>query len=215
MTAREKSIYDTFNPYIFAHIPKRTKVLDVGCGVGILGKMLRRDKDPVFIAAVEKETQAGEFAKDSYDKIAILDLEEDKVKLPFEEAFFDVIVCGDVLEHLKDPLVALVKLSRYLSKDGFFLISVPNFAFLSVRLALLFGNLNYAEAGILDRNHLHFFTKKSIIGLLREAKLEPYWVRGYNLVKPRFYFLKALGFLSPGLFSIQFLIKARKENNDG
>ena len=47
-------------------------------------------------------------------------------------------------------------------------VSLPNVANISVRLALLFGRFNYTERGILDRTHLHFYTRKTARALLEE-----------------------------------------------
>ena len=84
---------------------------------------------------------------------------------------FDVIVYGDVLEHLTDPLRALVALNRSLAPDGRVIASVPNVAHLWVRLSLLTGRFDYGERGILDRTHLRFFTRRTFLALLRDAGL--------------------------------------------
>lgn len=202
--------YEIFNPYIFNIIPEGTKVLDVGCATGLLGKKLRQEKNPEFLAGIEKDLKMAGAARRIYDKVIVIDLEEIK-SLPFERKYFDVIVCGDVLEHLGDPLHVLKNLSQYLSERGFFLISVPNVAFASIRLSLLFGKFDYnPKGGILDESHLRFFTRKSLIDLLEKAGLRIIFVRGYNLVRYRFFFLKILGLLFPTLFSIQFLAKAKR-----
>lgn len=206
----QKYKYDTFNPYIFDGIPKGKRVLDIGCGTGLLGKKLREEKGSIFLGGIEKDPGMAELAKQSYDRVITLDLDRDG-ELPFERGFFDVIVCADVIEHLSNPLRVLKNLSPYLSKEGFFLFSVPNVAFASVRLSLLMGRFDYnPDGGIMDETHLRFFTRESFIRLLKQAHLEPFIIQGYCLVRPIFFFLKMLSFILPTLFSIQFLVKARK-----
>ena len=78
---------------------------------------------------------------------------------------------GDVLEHLSDPLAALVALNRALAADGLVIASVPNVAHLWVRLQLLAGRFEYADRGILDRTHLRFFTRRTFVALLAQAGL--------------------------------------------
>lgn len=203
--------YNTFNPYVFACIPKGVKVLDVGCGTGLLGKKLRQEKGPGFLAGIESDFKMAKEAEKFYDEIIIINLEE-KRNLPFKRECFDVIICADVLEHLRYPLQVLKNLLPYLSKEGFFLISVPNVAFASIRFCLFFGKFNYSsEGGILDETHLRFFTRQSLVKLLEKAGFEIVFIRGYNLVRPTFFFLKLLGFLFPTLFSIQFLTKVKKK----
>ena len=92
-------------------------------------------------------------------------------EIPSLEGVFDVIVYGDVLEHLADPLRVLVALNRHLAPGGHALVSIPNVAHLWIRLSLLFGRFDYLDRGILDSTHLRFFTDRSMRELLEEADL--------------------------------------------
>ncbi len=94
---------------------------------------------------------------------------------------FDVIVAADVLEHLRDPLRALVRLRDFLKPDGYFVISIPNVAHGSVRLALLAGHFDYSEIGLLDSTHLRFFTRETFERLLDEAELGIAELRRHDL----------------------------------
>jgi DNA repair exonuclease SbcCD ATPase subunit len=76
-----------------------------------------------------------------------------------------------VLEHLRDPLAALRRLRRFLKSEGYFVVSLPNVAHASVRLALLQGHFQYRELGLMDRTHLRFFTHDTITQLFDEAEL--------------------------------------------
>jgi 2-polyprenyl-3-methyl-5-hydroxy-6-metoxy-1,4-benzoquinol methylase len=92
-------------------------------------------------------------------------------EIPVGEGPFDVIVYGDVLEHLVDPLRILVELDRSLAPGGFVILSVPNIAHLWIRLLLLFGRFDYLDRGILDHSHLRFFTERSLRAMLADAGL--------------------------------------------
>ncbi len=46
-------------------------------------------------------------------------------RLPFRDSIFDFILCTEVLEHLKDGVVAIREIRRVLQEDGEILISVP------------------------------------------------------------------------------------------
>lgn len=111
-------------------IPKSAKILDAGCGEGVL---------------VEKYRKMG------YD-IRGLDLnyssecviKGDLLKTPFEEGEFDVILCLDVIEHLnfEDQGPALHEIHRILKKGGVVLLAIPNLAHFASRLSFLCtGNL--------------------------------------------------------------------------
>jgi SAM-dependent methyltransferase len=79
---------------------------------------------------------------------------------------FDVLLCLDILEHLVDPWTALSAWSVYLKKDGLLIISVPNFREFKVIWKVFFmGDFSYAAAGILDKAHLRFFTRKTVTHL--------------------------------------------------
>jgi 2-polyprenyl-3-methyl-5-hydroxy-6-metoxy-1,4-benzoquinol methylase len=82
---------------------------------------------------------------------------------------FDVVVCADVLEHLEEPAAVLARVRSWISPGGALFVSLPNVANVAVRLALLAGRFEYAEAGILDRTHLRFFTRRSARRLVEEA----------------------------------------------
>src|SRR5262249_39702773 len=74
---------------------------------------------------------------------------------------FDKILLMDVLEHLPHPERVLEACRELLTPQGTVLVSVPNVANITVRLALLFGRFNYTERGILDRTHLRFYTRRT------------------------------------------------------
>ena len=156
-----------------------------------------------------------ERARPHYDQVLVGDIETDALT-GLQGSRFDVIVCADVLGHLKRPTRTLGQLKEFLSDKGVFLISVANVAFISMRLSLLMGQFNYQKpGGILDDDHLRHFTLRGLKDTLSEAGLETVSVRGYNLVRRRYFFLKALGWLFPALFCIQFLAVARRRLNGG
>lgn len=82
---------------------------------------------------------------------------------------FDAVLAGDTLEHLFEPERMIAMVHEALPPGGVFLVSVPNVAHLSVRLALLAGRFSYAERGILDRTHRMFFTRRTLRDVLRRA----------------------------------------------
>ena len=82
---------------------------------------------------------------------------------------YDLILFGDTLEHLPDPVTVLTDLRRSLKPDGTLIISMPNIANWSIRLSLLFGRFEYADRGILDRTHLRFYTPNTVTDMLEPA----------------------------------------------
>jgi len=84
-------------------------------------------------------------------------------------ARFDVVLCGDVLEHLRDPWSALRALAAF---GGRVVLRVPNVAHWTGRRALARGHFPYAEHGLFDRTHLRFFTRASVRELAERAGLQ-------------------------------------------
>jgi SAM-dependent methyltransferase len=81
----------------------------------------------------------------------------------------DIIICADVLEHLRDPWTVLAWLRTLPAPGGRAVISVPNIAHWTARRALLRGRFDYTDFGLLDRTHLRFFTRATAAELARRA----------------------------------------------
>jgi 2-polyprenyl-3-methyl-5-hydroxy-6-metoxy-1,4-benzoquinol methylase len=146
---------------------KGKRLLDVGSAQGVLA---RRFRERGFeVTCIEGDPKLAELGRALCDEMIVADLDNEPPKLKGQ---FDVIVYGDILEHLKMPGALQMSLNKYLKPDGFVVISVPNIAHLFVRLNLLFGRFEYMERGILDRTHLRFLTRKTFRRLLEEMGLE-------------------------------------------
>jgi SAM-dependent methyltransferase len=143
------------------------RLLDVGAAQGDLAQLFtQRGYD---VTAIEGDPMLAEAARGKCHEIIVVDLEKPLPDLPGP---FDVVVFGDVLEHLKNPLNVLVAVSKLAKPDGNMIVSVPNVAHVWLRLQLFLGRFEYAERGILDATHLRFFTLASFKQLLSGAGLE-------------------------------------------
>ncbi|MBL7129556.1 MAG: glycosyltransferase [Ignavibacteria bacterium] len=89
-----------------------------------------------------------------------------------ENKKYDVVLLMDMLEHLQNYQYILNDSKKILKDGGRVIVSIPNIANLYVRLNLLIGRFPYADRGLLDRNHLHFFTYGSAKKLLSNNRLE-------------------------------------------
>lgn len=78
------------------------RVLDIGCGAGGNASILRM-MGVEYIAGVEINPDIAELAKKVMDCVIVASI-EDTGKLSFKTESFDLIICGDVLEHLVNPL---------------------------------------------------------------------------------------------------------------
>ena len=150
---------------LIALLPQGTrKVLDVGCGLGMMGVELK--KQGIEIVGIEKNIDAAQEAEKNLSKIIIGDIEN--IILPFEKGYFDCLIFGDILEHTIDPWKVLKKCKEYLKKGGYCIASIPNVSHYSIIQNLLKNKWEYEDSGLMDRSHLRYFTLTSIRRLFYE-----------------------------------------------
>jgi GT2 family glycosyltransferase/tetratricopeptide (TPR) repeat protein/2-polyprenyl-3-methyl-5-hydroxy-6-metoxy-1,4-benzoquinol methylase len=166
-TAYDPSYFEFDRPELLERVPRSARsVLEVGCGAGRLGATLKA-RQGCRITGLEFDAAAAAAARARLDEVHEGDCET--MALPFGEGTFDAAICGDVLEHLRDPLALLRKLRGWLRPDGRVVASIPNVRHHTVVSALLAGHWTYEPAGLLDRTHLRFFTRREIEKLLFRA----------------------------------------------
>jgi len=152
-------------------------VLEIGCGEGGAGAVLKSEGRARFVAGVELFKDAARKASLVLDQVIVGNIEQ--IDLPFNDGQFDVIILGDVLEHLVDPWEQVRRLSIYLADGGSFVASLPNVRNWRVVFPLLIsGKWEYQHIGIMDRTHLRFFTRQGMIDLFEKngftvTKIEP------------------------------------------
>jgi len=145
------------------------RVLDVGCATGFLGKALAAQG--CTVSGIEFDPLAAAEARAHLDEVVEADLNVAPIADLFPGKEFDAIVFGDILEHLIDPDAVLRSAIPLLASGGAIVISVPNVTHGSLRLSLLQGRWDYRETGLLDRTHLRFFTRESVLQMVADAGL--------------------------------------------
>jgi len=210
--------YQNFNKSPFSvhtqilnSVKRKSKVLDVGCAEGYLSKIIASNECEVV--GIELNKDAGQKAVKYCKEVIIGNVESIELNNKYYE-YFDFVILADVLEHLKDPLKILIKFKKYLKDNGCIIISVPNIANWRVRFKLMTGKFDYENQGILDEEHLRFFTEKTFKKLIIDAGLEIYkfnlTVGDLNILAG---FFHSFGLMWPNLMSYQFLIIAKKKLN--
>ena len=143
------------------------KVLEIGPGSGHLTEALA--KRNCAVTCVEVDADLTSISRSFCQRMIVTDVETLIPEDVFPGERFDVILAGDVLEHLKNPARVLRKLRACLQPAGYLVGSLPNVAHGSIRLALLNGDFNYTDEGLIDRTHLQFFTRETMVALMDEA----------------------------------------------
>lgn len=146
--------------------------LDIGCAAGMLGAGLLREGLVGACDGVELNFAAARQAETRLRQVWTGSLEFVAEEIPWTH--YDLVVLADVLEHLVDPWAALRLLHARTAPGCRLLLSVPNVRHYKVSLPLLFkGAFRYADAGIMDRTHLHFFTRGSLEETVRDCGWTP------------------------------------------
>lgn len=158
---------------VLHQIPDGARVLDVGCATGYLAAELTARG--CTVDGIEFDPDAAQQARAHCREVVAGDLEAPSTRAEVERMLAgvrpDVVICADVLEHLRDPWSVLAWLRTLLpsGEQGKAIISVPNIAHWTARRALLRGRFDYADFGLFDRTHVRFFTRASATELAHRA----------------------------------------------
>jgi SAM-dependent methyltransferase len=145
-----------------------TRVLDVGCAEGALGAELKRQRPDASVAGIELDPAMAAVAKGRLDQVFVGDAGTILADLVKRGEHFTFIVCGDVLEHLLDPWLALQRIAAL--KPTSAVVALPNIAHVSTVANLVFrGYWPYRDRGLHDRTHLRFFARNNLPELFESA----------------------------------------------
>lgn len=139
---------------------KKCNVLDVGCGSGVTAERIR---------ALGHEVVGVDIANEAIEKLRAKGMKGEVInvdkELPFEDVVFDVVWCGELIEHVQSPEFILDEAYRVLKDDGILLLSTCNSAYFIFRILHLLGR---TCSEIQHPYHFHFFTTRSLRELLEE-----------------------------------------------
>jgi len=193
-------------------VPPGGRVLDVGCSAGYLSERMAAAGSEVI--GLDLDPEAVKVAERFCSEVHVGDLE--RMDLPFEPGSFDAVVCGDIIEHLRDPDALLRRLRPLAKPGGLLALSTPNVANWTVRLKLAAGRFDYAERGIMDRTHMRFFTRRTLVECVEGAgwRIERLdFTAPVPVLGERFPALergaRAIASLRPTLFAFQWVVAAR------
>ena len=153
--------YDNVRKEMLKYLPENAqKIMDVGCGNGAFASVVKQKND-AEVWGIELMEEEAVIAQTVLDKVLTGSCENHIDNLP--ENYFDVIYFNDVLEHLADPYTVLDALKSKLSPKGVIISSIPNVRFYRTFSKVVFlKDWKYDDFGIMVKNHLRFFTGKSI-----------------------------------------------------
>ncbi len=193
----------------------KAALLDIGCSTGALGRELKQTASAALLYGMEFFPRAAQAARQWYREVFEADLEkviraETTLEAILGNRQFDVIVMGDILEHLSYPEKILLGIKPFLKPGGRLIVSIPNVAFWPIRLRLLLGDFAYSENGIfastanaiLQKDHLKFYTLETAKQLLTCNGFTIDRIQNNNGTRP----MRFLGRFWPRLFAFQFVM---------
>ncbi len=191
---------------------KVSSILDVGCALGGYGQRLKGLFPGIYLTGVELNPVMAKSATQFYDQIITSPVEE----VSFNTCF-DLINCGDVLEHMQDPWSILKRFHELLTAKGYLITSIPNVGHWSIVRDLMQGRFEYIPVGLLCITHIRWFTEESIkqalfetgfeIETLKRQQIKP-TPKGEEFISQ----IKSLGYANEqSLRTNEFLIRAVKK----
>jgi 2-polyprenyl-3-methyl-5-hydroxy-6-metoxy-1,4-benzoquinol methylase len=153
-------------------------VLDIGCGGGATGRLIKQKFPGTRVIGIEINPQAAEHARQFLDQVICAPIDDVDLAADAPGATIGTVLLLDVLEHLYDPWRALTRIRRWLAPGTRVLASVPNIRNLAVLDELAAGRFQYTENGVLDVTHVRFFTRDELKRMFEETgfrvnQLEP------------------------------------------
>lgn len=212
-----KTSKDSSHGQLITHLAHQEKgrILDLGCSDGSIALRLRALGHEVVGVDLEKHPNVHQ----NVDEFHQANLDEGLPDNLGKQ--FDVVLCADVIEHVRDPESLLVEVKSVINGSGKVIVSIPNFGHWYPRTKTVLGLFDYDSRGILDATHMRFFTRRSFERMVRRSgfSAQRIGVTGFpfdildrggrqvprTLLVPFKLIDKALVRLRPQLFGYQFL----------
>ncbi len=173
-------------------------VLELGPATGYFTRHLTEALG-CTVDCIEYSQEMAELARPFARRLVVGDLDQLSIESHFEHGVYDHVIAADVLEHLKNPWQVLRSCRDLLKPSGSVLLSIPNIGHAALISELIAGRFEYREEGLLDRTHLRFFTRGSIVDMLRRTGLRPKSIDRIEWMAERTEFARVMEELPPRL----------------
>jgi len=213
-----RDYWDAVNYALLPFIPKDAKkILDVGCGNGLLGPVLHQHAPGCEVTGLTNSRDEAVEAEKNLDKLILCELDD----YVFDPAIkYDCIICSHVLEHLVNPVGLLKRLHEPAAAGATLVTAVPNAMHWKPRRRFIMGSFRYVEGTVTDETHIRFFDFNTSAELPGRAgwKVVKHGASGYfplpllrNRVKPLTDKLDKMATdVMPNLFGLQFITKSTR-----
>lgn len=152
-------------------------ILDAGCGDGLqLDKYIKS-----YLAfGVDISLTRLKRAKEQVKKSVVFS--GDLFNLPIKNSRFDVVILGEVIEHIEEPVVVLKEIHRILKSSGYILLDTPSQSNIVDMILRLLG-IEPKWGFKVDKTHLWFFKMNQVKELLQRAGYMQVTIRGGPFIR--------------------------------
>jgi 2-polyprenyl-3-methyl-5-hydroxy-6-metoxy-1,4-benzoquinol methylase len=208
--AKDAAYFASVRGDILADLPagSTARILEIGCGAGATGEAALGLGKAGFYCGVELDPQSAARARQVLSDVVCANVE---TLNPAELGEgYDVLIMGEVLEHLIDPWGIVRALATRLKSGGLVFASSPNISHHRMIRSLLAGRFDYQPDGVMDRTHLRWFTPATYCAMFEGAGFETLSIEP---LRPYDRKARIINRLSRGrlahLFQVQMLYKGR------
>jgi hypothetical protein len=158
------------NMEVLSLIPKQCeRIVEVGSSSGALAREYKKLNPNCHFTGIEIDPEYAALSKRYCDEVLIGSIESlDEVS--FSTLFpSDCWIFADVLEHLVDPWALLQRIRDEISSEMSIVVCLPNAQHWSIQTRINCGQLFYEDSGLLDRTHLRWFSRLTMMDMFRST----------------------------------------------
>lgn len=145
------------------------RIIEIGCSTGALAREFKKKSPDCNYFGVDIFSEYVEVARNHCDDTMCLDIELVDDAFWMQHRDRDCWIFGDTLEHLQNPWRILKKIRSVVPRAGAVVACIPNAQHWSMQVKLAIGDFRYQDKGLLDRTHLRWFTRQTIIELFADT----------------------------------------------
>ncbi len=179
---RQTPLHDVANLDLLSMVPTLSQnVIEVGCMSGALAREYKKINPTARYIGIDINEQYANLAKTYCDETFCLNIETVQAGFYADLSFVDCWIFGDVLEHLVDPWRILQEIKAVIPSNGAVVACIPNLQHWSLVAKIVSGDFRYENSGLLDRTHLRWFTRQTIVDLFDGAGFQIYDMRSRSI----------------------------------
>lgn len=145
------------------------RVVEIGCMLGAMAQAYRAGHPEAQYVGVDIDPDYARAAAQHCTQALAGDIERLEPAV-FDQLFpSDVWIFGDCLEHLREPWTLLARIRERIDPQGCLLTCIPNAQHWSVQWRLASGQFRYEDSGLLDRTHIRWFTRTTMLEMFAGA----------------------------------------------